>query len=156
MSIKIIAVGKIQKMYLEIQREFEKRLSRYCKLEIIEVQDEQAPEKLSEAQKRGVQTTEWDKILKKIDGNDFVVALDSTGKKLTSVEFSAKLEQWQENKNTVFILGGSLGFPPEALERADYVLSLSEMTYTHSMARIVLIEQIYRGYKIINKEPYHK
>ena len=151
MSVKIIAVGKIQKMYSEIQTEFEKRLSRYCKFEVIEVQDEQAPEKLSEAQKRGVQLAEWEKILKKISDNDFIVALDSTGKKLSSVAFAEKIEQWQMNKNTVFILGGSLGFPPEALKRANYVLSLSDMTYTHSMESCVLIEQIYRGYKIINK-----
>ena len=85
-----------------------------------------------------------------------MVALDSTGKKLTSEGLASHIEKWQENKNIVFILGGSLGFHENALKRADFVLSLSDMTFTHSMARVILLEQIYRGYKIINKEPYHK
>lgn len=156
MSVKIVAVGKEQKMYQEIQNEFAKRLQRYVKFSLIEVGDEQAPEKLTDAQKKAVQLTEWEKILKKLDDRDFVVALDSTGKKLTSEGLADKIETWQENKNIVFILGGSLGFHENALKRADFVLSLSDMTFTHSMARVILMEQIYRGYKIINKEPYHK
>lgn len=156
MNVKIIAVGKIQKMYLEIQNEFEKRLSRYCKLSIIEVGDEQAPEKLSEAQKTDVQLTEWEKIKKKLNDTDFFIALDGSGKKLSSVALADNLGQWQEKGNIVFALGGSLGFHPDALKRADYVLSLSDMTFTHSMARIILLEQIYRGYRILNNEPYHK
>jgi 23S rRNA (pseudouridine1915-N3)-methyltransferase len=156
MALKIIAVGKLQKMYLEIQNEFEKRLQRYVKFSLIEVNDEQAPEKLTDAQKKAVQLAEWEKIEKKLNDNDFVVALDSTGVKLTSEKLALNIEKWQENKNIVFILGGSLGFHENALKRANYVLSLSDMTFTHSMARVILLEQIYRGYKIINKEPYHK
>ena len=156
MAVKIIAVGKLQKMYAEIQNEFEKRMSRYSKLQIIEVNDEQAPERLSEAQKQAVMLTEWEKIEKKLEQNDFLVVLDSTGKKLTSKKLAQSIALWQNNKNIVFALGGSLGFHQNALKRADYVLSLSDMTFTHSMARVILLEQIYRGYKIINKEPYHK
>lgn len=156
MTVKIIAVGKIQKMYGEIEKEFEKRMSRYAKFQIIEVNDEQAPEKLSEAQKQAVQLTEWEKINKKLNDDDFLVVLDGTGKSLSSEELAKNIESWQENKNIVFAIGGSLGFHKNALKRANYVLSLSKMTFTHSMARVILLEQIYRGYKIINKEPYHK
>lgn len=156
MTVKIIAVGKIQKMYTEIEKEFEKRMSRYAKFQVIEVNDEQAPEKLSEAQKQAVQLTEWEKINKKLNDDDFLVVLDSTGKALSSEDLAKNIETWQENKNIVFAIGGSLGFHENALKRANYVLSLSKMTFTHSMARVILLEQIYRGYKIINKEPYHK
>ncbi|MBR2860932.1 MAG: 23S rRNA (pseudouridine(1915)-N(3))-methyltransferase RlmH [Clostridia bacterium] len=156
MTVKIIAVGKIQKMYQEIQSEFVKRLSRYCKCEVIEVSDEQAPEKLSDAQRVAVQLAEWEKIKKKLADSDFLVALDSTGKSLSSVELSSQLEAWQNEKNLVFALGGSLGFHPDALKRANYTLSLSKMTFTHSMARVILLEQIYRGFKINANEPYHK
>ena len=154
MTVKIIAVGKLQKMYLEIQKEFEKRMSRYCKMQIIEVNDEPAPEKLSEAQKQAVQLAEWEKINKKLTENDFFIALDGTGKSLSSEGLAEEIKGI--NKNIVFALGGSLGFHENALKRADMVLSLSKMTFTHSMARVILLEQIYRSYKIINKEPYHK
>ena len=154
MTVKIIAVGKLQKMYLEIQKEFEKRMSRYCKLQIIEVNDEPAPEKLSEAQKQAVQLAEWEKINKKLSENDFFIALDGTGKALSSEGLAKEIKGI--NKNIVFALGGSLGFHENALKRADTVLSLSNMTFTHSMARVILLEQVYRSYKIINKEPYHK
>lgn len=156
MNVKIIAVGKIQKMYAEIEGEFKKRMSRYAKLEIIEVNDEQAPEKLSPLQKQAVQLAEWEKINKKLNDDDFLVVLDGTGKALSSEELAQNIENWQTNKNLVFALGGSLGFHENALKRANYVLSLSKMTFTHSMARVILLEQIYRGYRIINKEPYHK
>lgn len=154
MTVRIIAVGKLQKMYLEIQKEFEKRMSRYCKMQIIEVNDEPAPEKLSEAQKQAVQLAEWEKINKKLTENDFFIALDGTGKSLSSEGLAEEIKGI--NKNIVFALGGSLGFHENALKRADMVLSLSKMTFTHSMARVILLEQIYRSYKIINKEPYHK
>jgi len=156
MTVKIIAVGKLQKMYAQIQDEFQKRMQHYSKLSIIEVNDEQAPEKLTDAQKKAVQLTEWKKIEKKLNENDFLIVLDSTGAQLTSENLARNIEKWQENKNIVFALGGSLGFHENALKRANYVLSLSDMTFTHSMARIILLEQIYRGYKILNKEPYHK
>ena len=137
-----------------IQKEFEKRMSRYCKMQIIEVNDEPAPEKLSEAQKQAVQLAEWEKINKKLTENDFFIALDGTGKSLSSEGLAEEIKGI--NKNIVFALGGSLGFHENALKRADMVLSLSKMTFTHSMARVILLEQIYRSYKIINKEPYHK
>jgi len=156
MKVKIIAVGKIQRMYGDIQSEFEKRLSRYARCEIIEVGDEQAPENLSELQRKAVQLTEWEKIEKKLDAKDFLIVLDGTGKMLSSTELADEMEVWQTKGNMVFALGGSLGFHENALKRANYVLSLSKMTFTHSMARTVLLEQIYRGFKIIAKEPYHK
>lgn len=156
MEIRIIAVGKLQKMYLEAENEFLKRLTRYAKCTLIEVADSQAPEKLSPAQKAAVQKEEWERIEKKLSANDFFIALDSSGKQLSSENFAAKLKEWQGVKNPVFALGGSLGFCEEALKRADMRLSLSEMTFTHSMARVILLEQIYRGFKIMNGEPYHK
>ncbi len=156
MNVKIIAVGKIQKMYAPVQEEFLKRLSRYCNCTVTEVSDEQAPEKLSPAQKTAVQLCEWEKIKKKLNDNDFFIALDSSGKSFSSEGLAQKLLSWQENKTVVFALGGSLGFHPDALKRADFLLSLSDMTFTHSMARVILLEQIYRGFKINNKEPYHK
>ncbi len=155
MNVRIIAVGKLQRIYADIQDEFEKRLSRYCKFSIIEVPDEQAPEKLSEAQKSDIKLTEWEKIKKRLNDNDFLVILDGTGKQLTSVALAQKMDSWQ-GKNLVFALGGSLGFHENALKRADFVLSLSDMTFTHSMARVILAEQIYRSFKILSGEPYHK
>ena len=154
-SIKILAVGKIQTMYKPIIEEFEKRLSRYCKLEIIEVADEQAPEKLSEAQKTQVMLAEWERLNKKIKETDFVVALDSRGKKYSSEGFAEFIDKNSE-KQIVFILGGSLGLCDEALARANAKCSLSDMTFTHSMARVILAEQIYRAFRIIKNEPYHK
>lgn len=154
-SIKILAVGKIQTMYKPIIEEFEKRLSRYCKLEIIEVADEQAPERLSEAQKTQVMLAEWERLNKKIKETDFVVALDSRGKKYSSEGFAEFISQNIE-KQMVFILGGSLGLCDEALARANAKCSLSDMTFTHSMARVILAEQIYRAFRIIKNEPYHK
>ena len=155
MNIKILAVGKIQSMYKPIIEEFEKRLSRYCRLEIVEVADEQAPEKLSEAQKKQVMLAEWEKLNKKIKENDFVVALDSRGKKFSSSSFADFIDK-NNDKQIVFILGGSLGFCNEALLRANVKCSLSDMTFTHSMARVILVEQVYRAFRIIKNEPYHK
>lgn len=155
MAIKILAVGKIQPMYRGIQEEFQKRLLRYCKFEIFEVPDEQAPEKLSEAQREAVMLAEWEKLNKKIKDTDFVVALDSHGKKFSSVEFSKFIGEI-EGRTAVFILGGSLGLHPLALKRANALVSLSDRTFTHSMARTIIIEQIYRSFKIIKNEPYHK
>ncbi len=155
MNVKIIAVGKLQRIYADIQQEFEKRLSRYCRFSITEVADEQAPEKLSEAQRTGIKLLEWEKIEKKLNDGDFLIILDGTGKKLSSVGLAEKIDSWQ-GKSLVFALGGSLGFHENALKRADFVLSLSDMTFTHSMARVILAEQIYRSFKIISGEPYHK
>ena len=143
MNIQIIAVGKLQKMYRPIQEEFYKRLTRYAKIKEIEVPDEQAPEKLSAAQK-------------KLVPDAFLVALDASGQKCSSPELAALLKKWQERKNIAFILGGSLGLSKEALARADHVLSFSDMTFTHSMARVILLEQLYRAFKINSGEPYHK
>lgn len=156
MEVKIIAVGKLQKMYLDAENEFLKRLTRYAKCSVIEVNDSEAPEKLSPAQKEAVQAEEWHRIEKKIAPNDFFIALDFSGKQFTSEEFAEQLRQWHGIKNPVFALGGSLGFHKDALKRADMRISLSKMTFTHSMARVILLEQIYRGFRIINGEPYHK
>lgn len=155
-DMKILAIGKIQKMYEPAQEEFLKRLTRYTKCRLTELEDEQAPERLSDNEKLAVQNAEWEKIRKKLAPSDFLILLDSTGKKMNSVAFSQKLEAWQEKKDVTFALGGSLGFPPAAFERADFVLSFSDMTFTHSMARVILLEQIYRGFKIMKGEPYHK
>ena len=156
MNIQIIAVGKLQKMYRPIQEEFYKRLTRYAKIKEIEVPDEQAPEKLSAAQRADVMLAEWEKTQKKLVPDAFLVALDASGQKCSSPKLAALLKKWQERKNIAFILGGSLGLSKEALARADHVLSFSDMTFTHSMARVILLEQLYRAFKINSGEPYHK
>jgi len=158
MNIKLVTVGKLQPIFLQAQEEFRKRLSRFCKLEIIEVPDRQAPEHLSEADKVSVMLNESELLLKKIENNEFIIALDSTGIALSSIELSEKLQSLQNagNSNITFIIGGSLGLHPMVLKRASYILSLSRMTFTHSLARIVLIEQLYRSFKINSNQPYHK
>ena len=156
MNVQIVAVGKLQKMYCPIQEEFYKRLTRYVKISETEGSDEQAPEKLSAAQRKGVMLAEWEKIQKRLPPDAFLIALDASGQKCSSPEMASLLEKWQEKKNIVFILGGSLGLCKEALERADYILSFSDMTFTHSMARVILLEQLYRAFKINSGEPYHK
>ena len=159
MKIRLLTVGKIKENYL-VQgiREYEKRLSRYCKLEIIEVSDEKTPDKASDALKAQIRDTEGKRILKYIRDDDYVIALAIQGKMPDSVELSQFMENLgiQGKSSVVFVIGGSLGLSDEVLKRSDYQLSFSRMTFPHQLMRMILLEQIYRGYRIMMHEPYHK
>lgn len=158
MTVKVVAVGRLQPEYMALQKEFAKRLSRFCRFEIIEVPDCQAPENLSPAEKDSVMLREAQALEKKLTKGDFIIALDSRGDKPVSEALAQKLQEAQTRGHStlVFVLGGSLGLHASLLERADWCLSLSNMTFTHSLARIVLAEQLYRSFKINSNQPYHK
>lgn len=159
MKITLITVGKIKEKYFtDAIAEYAKRLSRYCKLEIIEVTDEKTPDGASEALENQIKEKEGERILSKISDSAYVVALAIEGKQLSSEELADKMEKWNVGgiSHLVFIIGGSLGLTPKVLNRADYKLSFSKMTFPHQLMRVVLLEQIYRSFRIRNNEPYHK
>ena len=141
MRITIIAVGKVkEKFYRDAIAEFEKRLSKYCKLDIIEVADEKTPDNASEAQELIIKSKEGDRILSTVKDDMYVIALAIEGKQLSSTELADKINK----------LDG------RGLSRADYKLSFSPMTFPHQLMRVILLEQVYRSYRIIAGEPYHK
>lgn len=159
MNITIIAVGKLKERYIkEAVGEYSTRLSKYCRLEIIEVPDEKAPETLSPAQELLVKDKEGQGILKHIKEDSYVIALAIQGKQLSSEDFAALINDLgiRGRSNITFIIGGSLGLSDEVLKRADYKLSFSLMTFPHQLIRVILLEQVYRGYRIITGAPYHK
>lgn len=160
MLIKIVAVGKIkEKFYKDAIGEYEKRMKAYNKVEIVEVADEKAPESLSDKEVEMVKTAEGERILSKIKDDSFVVTLEIKGKGLDSIGF-AKLIQDEMidgfGRDMVFVIGGSNGLGENVLKRSNYKISFGKMTYPHQLMRVILMEQIYRAYRIINKEPYHK
>lgn len=159
MKITVITVGKIKEKYLkDAIAEYSKRLSRYCKLEILEVTDEKTPDGASETVEENIRDKEGERILKLVKDDSYVITLEIGGKMLTSEELSDKMDtlgiQGQSHLN--FIIGGSIGLGKEVLKRSDYALSFSKMTFPHQLMRVILLEQIYRGYRIMNNEPYHK
>ena len=159
MNIKIIAVGKIKEKYMkEGIKEYLKRLSKYCNLEIIEVEDEKAPENLSKKDIEIIKNKEGRKLLSKIPQNSFIISLEIEGKEISSEELSKKMEDLMVSgiNDITFIIGGSLGLSQEVRNKANYKLSFSKMTFPHQLMRIILLEQIYRGFRIIRGEPYHK
>lgn len=159
MKLTIITVGKLKEKYLkDAVAEYSKRLSRYCKLEIVEVADEKTPDRASETVERQIRQKEGERIRKYIKEDAYVIALAINGKMLSSEEFSQKIETLglQGNSHIIFVIGGSIGLEEEILQRADYLLSFSRMTFPHQLMRVILLEQIYRGYKILSREPYHK
>ena len=159
MKITLITVGKIKEKYFtDAIAEYAKRLSRYCKLEIIEVADEKTPDGASEALDNQIKEKEGERILSKVPDSAYVIALAIEGKQLSSEELADKMEKWNVGgiSHLVFIIGGSLGLTPKVLNRADYKLSFSKMTFPHQLMRVVLLEQIYRSFRIRNNEPYHK
>lgn len=159
MNIKIIAVGKIKEKYIkEGISEFSKRLSRYCSLDIVEVSDEKAPENLSKRQMEEVKKKEGEKILKKIPSNAYVISLVIDGKKLSSEDLAEKISNLMVNGNNdiCFIIGGSLGLSKDIINRSDFKISFSKMTFPHQLMRLILLEQVYRGFRIMKGEPYHK
>ena len=159
MRINIVCVGKIKEKYLKLGiDEFKKRLSKYCKLEIIELEDEKAPENLSDKEMLIIKEKEANKILSKIKDNSYVIALAIDGKNLSSEELAETINKLGVRgiSNITFVIGGSLGLSDEVLSRADYKLSFSKMTFPHQLMRLILLEQVYRAYRINNGEPYHK
>ena len=159
MKITVIAVGKIKEKYLkDALAEYSKRLSRYCKLEIIEVADEKTPDQASKAAEDLIRAKEGERILKHIRDDMYVITLEIEGKMLTSEEFADKIETLgvQGKCSIAFVIGGSIGLGKEVLKRSDFALSFSKMTFPHQLMRVVLLEQVYRGYRIMNGEPYHK
>lgn len=159
MKITVITVGKIKEKYFTMAiDEYSKRLGRYCKLEIIELQDEKTPDHSSEALNLQIKAKEGDRILSSIKDDAYVIALAIEGKMIDSVELSEKIETLgvTGTSHIAFVIGGSLGLDERVLKRADMKLSFSKMTFPHQLMRVVLLEQIYRAYRIINNEPYHK
>lgn len=159
MNISIIAVGKIKEKYLKDGiDEYRKRLTRYCSLEIIEVADEKTPDNASLKEEEQIKAKEGQAILRLIKDNAYVIALAINGKNLSSEELAAQMKELAVggNSNVVFVIGGSLGLSPEVLQRANYKLSFSRMTFPHQLMRMILVEQVYRGFRILNGDPYHK
>lgn len=159
MKVTILAVGKIkERFYRQAIEEFEKRLGRYCKLEIIEVADEKTPDGAKRAQEMQILEKEGTRLSKYLREDAWVCALAIDGKMLDSVELSRQLEQLGVSgiSHIQFVIGGSLGLSDSILKRADFKLSFSKMTFPHQLMRVILLEQIYRGYRIMMKEPYHK
>lgn len=159
MKITVLGVGKIKEKYLRDGiAEYAKRLSRYCRLEIVEVADEKTPEGASTAMEEQIKAAEGERLMRHIREEDYVVALAIDGKMPDSVELAKKLEDLgvRGTSSVVFVIGGSLGLSGELLKRADYKLSFSRMTFPHQLMRMILLEQVYRSYRIIHGEPYHK
>lgn len=149
--IKIICIGKIKEKFLkDAIFEYQKRLTKYSKVEIVELPDFSLNPNQNKEKEGGL-------ILKNIKEKDYVITLEIEGKKLNSIEFSNLLEQIQiENSNIVFIIGGSDGLSDEVKNRSNYALSFSNLTFPHQLFRVILLEQIYRSFKIMNNESYHK
>ena len=158
MEIRILSVGKIKEKYLNAGiAEYAKRLSRYCKLTFCQVADEKTPDRASDALNEQIKDTEGQRLLKHIREH-YVIALAIDGNMLDSVELSRKIGQLgvEGRSSIAFVIGGSLGLSDAVLQRADYRLSFSRMTFPHQLMQMILLEQIYRGFRILNNEPYHK
>ena len=159
MKITICCVGKIkEKFYSQAIEEYSKRLSKYCKLEIKEAADEKTPDSASDTVNRMIKEKEGNRLLSFIKDDSYVIALAIDGKMLDSVELSEKIDNLMLSgkSDIVFVIGGSLGLDKRVLDRADYKLSFSKMTFPHQLMRVILLEQIYRSFRIMKNEPYHK
>ena len=159
MNIKILSVGKIKEKYLRDGiYEYAKRLSRYCKLSFFQVADEKTPDGASESLNESIKNQEGERLMKGIRDQDYVIALTIDGKMLESEAMSAQIEALgiRGISNIDFVIGGSLGLSPQILSRADFHLSFSKMTFPHQLMQLILTEQIYRSFRIMHGEPYHK
>ena len=159
MKITLITVGKIkEKFYTDAIAEYAKRLSRYCKLEIIQVADEKTPDRASETEERQIKEREGERILAQIRDGTYVIALAIDGQMLDSEQLADRIQQMGINGQSqiALVIGGSLGLSDAVRKRADYALSFSKMTFPHQLMRVILLEQIYRSFRIIAGEPYHK
>lgn len=159
MKVTIICVGKVkEKFYRDALAEYSKRLSRYCKFEVVEVTDEMTPDNAGEALEEQIKEREAKRILSKIKEDALVCTLEIAGNRLSSVAFADWLEKAAVGgkSSLVFVIGGSLGLHSTVTKRSDFALSFSDMTFPHQLMRVILSEQIYRAFRIINGEPYHK
>ncbi|KKK36842.1 50S rRNA methyltransferase [Mesobacillus campisalis] len=159
MNLSIIAVGKLKEKYLKQGiEEYAKRLNSYAKLEMVEVPDEKAPEELSNLEMEQVKQKEGERILSKISSDVYVIALAINGKQKSSEELADSLDKLATygKSKVAFVIGGSLGLSDEVLKRADEQLSFSRMTFPHQLMKLILVEQIYRAFRINRGEPYHK
>ena len=159
MTVKLICVGRLkEKFYADACAEFKKRISRFADVNIIEVSDERAPEQLSASEMDQVKRAEGERILAKVAPGDYLIAMDLKGEQLTSPEMASRLQGIMNSgcSRIDFVIGGSLGLSSEVLQRADLRLCFGKPTFSHQIFRIMLLEQIYRCFKIINNEPYHK
>lgn len=159
MNITILCVGQIKEKYFrDAIAEYQKRLSRYCKLQMIEVADEKTKENASEAENDLIRKKEGERLLKHIKDSDYCITLEIDGKMLTSEGLSKETDRLglAGKSSLVFVIGGSIGLDTAVLKRSDYALSFSKMTFPHQLMRVILLEQIYRSYRIMRGEPYHK
>lgn len=159
MNIQIVCIGKLKEKYWrEAVAEYSKRLSRFCALEIVELKESRLPDKASAAEEKLVKQEEGREILKAIKPGTFVITLEILGKQLDSPQLAEKISQLSlEGKSSIaFVIGGSLGLSEEVSQRADFKLSFSKMTFPHQMMRVILLEQVYRAFKINRNETYHK
>ena len=159
MKITLVTVGKIKENYLrDAVAEYVKRLGKYCKLEVIETADEKTPDHASDTVEETIRAKEAERILRYIREDAFVITLEIQGKQLSSEELAKKIETLgvQGKSHIIFVIGGSIGLGKEVLERSDFALSFSKMTFPHQLMRVILLEQVYRSFRIINGEPYHK
>lgn len=159
MQITIVTVGKLKEKYLKDGiAEYSKRLSSYCKLQVIEVSDEKAPEELSATEMEQVKRKEGERILAQLKPDQYVIALAIEGQMWTSEKLASELDRLATygKSQVAFVIGGSLGLASEVLKRADVQLSFSKMTFPHQLVRLILVEQVYRAFRIGRGEPYHK
>ena len=159
MKITIISVGKIKEKYFkDAVLEYSKRLSRFCKLSVIELSDEKIPDNCNDSLEEMIKRKEAGEILKRIDKASTIVALDIRGSMLDSLELAEKISNCQlyGKSNISFVIGGSLGLHDDVLDIVNYRLSFSKMTFPHKLMRVILLEQLYRAFKIMNNETYHK
>ncbi|MBR0456468.1 MAG: 23S rRNA (pseudouridine(1915)-N(3))-methyltransferase RlmH [Firmicutes bacterium] len=159
MNIRIIAVGKLKEKYWrDAVAEYSKRLGAYCSIDVTEIKESQLRANPSEADEEAVKTAEGEDILRHISKGDYVITLEIKGKKLSSEQMAEKMANLalEGKSNIAFIIGGSLGLSSEVSRRADFKLSFSDMTFPHQMMRVILLEQIYRSFKINRNETYHK
>lgn len=159
MKIRILSVGKIKEKYLrDAVAEYQKRLSRYCRLELVEVPDEKTPDGASEAQETQIKDTEAERLLRCISDTDYVIALAIDGQMPDSVGLAHKIERLglHGESSICFVIGGSLGLSEKLFTRANERMSFSRLTFPHQLMRVILLEQIYRSFRIIRGEPYHK
>lgn len=159
MNITVICIGKLKEKYWTAAiDEYSKRLKGYCSLDIIELKEARLPDKAGPAEELAVKEAEGEEILKKVKDNQYVITLEVKGKMLSSEKLAEKMETLaiDGQSNVVFVIGGSLGLSAAVSKRANFKLSFSEMTFPHQMMRVILLEQVYRAFKINRNEAYHK
>lgn len=159
MNISVICIGKLKEKYwTQAVEEYSKRLKSYCNLSIVELKESRLPDKAGSAEEQAVKIAEGEEILKRIKDNMYVITLEVKGKMLSSEKLAQKIQQLgiDGHSNIAFVIGGSLGLSEAVSRRADFKLSFSEMTFPHQMMRVVLLEQVYRSFKINRGEAYHK